>query len=77
MAEPGTSRYVNADWSRFVSESDPEACFGVALVDIDRLGLRDALERFEAEAEPKMQPRTADKMLRRPSDKAARRPASK
>ena len=69
------THYVTADWSRFVREGDPEACFGVAPVDVDRLGLRDALERFEAE--PKMQPRTADKMLRRPSDKAARRPARK
>ncbi len=62
--------YVTADWSRFVREDDPEACFGVVLVDIDRLGLRDAFERFEAESEPKMRQRPADKMLRRPSDKA-------
>ena len=60
--------YVTADWSRFVREDDPEARFGVAPVDIDRHGLRDAYERFAAP--PKMQGRPADKMLRRPSNKA-------
>jgi hypothetical protein len=59
------SLYVTADWSRFVDEGSVEARFGVAPVDIDRLGLREAYEQFV-----KAQRRPADKMLRRPSDKA-------
>lgn len=64
--------YVTADWSRFVREDDPEACFGVAPADVDRLGLRPALERFTKMADP-----PADKMLDRPADKAVRKTRTK
>jgi hypothetical protein len=64
--------YVTADWSRFVPEGDPEACFGVALVDVDRLGLRPALERFTKMTDP-----PADKMADRPADKAVRKTRTK
>ena len=67
-----SSLYVTADWSRFVREDDPEACFGVAPADIDRLGLRAAYERFVAPAAKQMPP-PADKAMHKPSNKAARR----
>ena len=66
MAEPA-SYYVTADWSRFVPEGDPEARYGVAPVDIDRLGLR---ERLEAFLEPPV------KQASKPLDKAVKRPAA-
>jgi len=62
------SLYVTADWSRFVEEGSPEAAFGVAPVDIDRLGLREAYERFVAPSA-----KEADK----PADKAVRKPRNK
>ena len=68
------SLYVTADWSRFVDEGSVEARFGVAPVDIDRLGLREAYERFIA---PKPEPAPSPKMQRRPANKMARRPSDK
>ena len=69
------SYYVTKDWSRFVREDDPEAAFGVAPVDIDRLGLRAALDAFEAgEADPS--PAPPSKPSTRPADKRRRFPAS-
>jgi hypothetical protein len=62
------SLYVTADWSRFVEEGSPEAAFGVAPVDIDRLGLREAYERFVT-PEPKEAPKPADKSAKRPATK--------
>ncbi len=70
MGEPA-SYYVTEDWSRFVPEGDPEARYGVAPVDIDRLGLR---EKLEAYLNP---PRVPEKMAERPLDKAMKRPADK
>jgi hypothetical protein len=62
--------YVTADWSRFVREDDPEARFVVAPVDVDRLGLGDALAAFlEPPAPPKEYPKPSDKAARRPSTK--------
>lgn len=72
MTEPA-SYYVTKDWQRFVPEGDPEAAFGVAPVDIDRLGLR---ERFDAFRNPPAEgsPRPADKRRRFP-DTSPRRVA--
>ena len=67
------SLYVTADWSRFVEEGSPEAAFGVAHVDIDRLGLREAYERFIAPEPVAPSPKEAAK----PADKAARKPRNK
>ncbi len=63
--------YVTADWTRFVREDDPEARFVVALVDVDRLGLRDAYEAHLASqaAPPKEYPTPPDKAARRPRTK--------
>jgi hypothetical protein len=63
--------YVTADWSRFVREDNPEARFGVAPVDIDRLGLREAYERFIAPepVTPKEAPKPADKALHKSANK--------
>ena len=63
MSEPA-SYHVTADWQRIVREDDPEAAFGVAPVDIDRLGLRPALEAFLE----------AGSTSRRPADKRRRFP---
>ena len=67
------SLYVTADWQRFVPEGDPDAAFGVALSDVDRLGLRSALDDFES----KQARKPADKQARKPSNKAASKPADK
>jgi hypothetical protein len=63
--------FITADRKRFVPEGDPDAAFGVAPVDVDRLGLREALDAFLApEPEPPKQAnRPADKMVRVHSDK--------
>jgi len=58
--------YVTADRKRFVPAGDPEAAFGVAPVDIDRLGLRDAYDEF---TKPKAIRKPANKMVRKHSDK--------
>ena len=58
--------YVTADRKRFVPAGDPEAAFGVAPVDVDRLGLRDAYEDF---SKPKAMPKPSDKMARKPANK--------
>jgi len=61
--------YVTADRSRVVRMDDPEAAFGVAEADIDSLGLRAALDAFEAPEQLKELPK--------PNDKAAKRPLTK
>ena len=68
--------YVTADRQRFVPAGDPEAAFGVAEADIDRLGLRDAYDEF-TKPKPKAQPAPANKMAARAANKAARKAANK
>ena len=58
--------YVTADRKRFVPAGDPEAAFGVAEPDIDRLGLRDAFNDF---TKPKALPKPSNKMVRKHRDK--------
>lgn len=60
--------YVTADKARFVPAGDPEAAFGVAEADIDRLGLRDAYDDF-IKPKAKAMPKVADKMVRKHQDK--------
>ena len=60
--------YVTADRKRFVPAGDPDAAFGVAPVDIDRLGLRDAYDEFNKPKAKKM-PKPADKAVRKHADK--------
>jgi len=60
--------YVTADRQRFVPEGHPDAVFGVAPGDIDRLGLREAYEAFVGQKV---------KAMRHPADKAMRHPADK
>jgi len=62
--------YVTRDWSRFVPEGHADAAFGVALVDVDRLGLRDAYDEFT-------KPKPKAKMASKPSNKMASKPANK
>ena len=61
--------YVTADKKRFVPAGDPEAAFGVAEADIDRLGLRDAYDEFTKPKKPKAMPKPADKAVRKHADK--------
>ncbi len=63
-----TSLFITADRKRFVWPGDPEAAFGVAAVDIDRLGLRDAYDDF-IKPKPKAMPKPSDKMARKPRNK--------
>jgi len=60
--------YVTADRKRFVPAGDPDAAFGVAAADIDRLGLRDAYEEF-IKPEAKAMPKPKDKMVRKARNK--------
>lgn len=60
--------YVTADGKRFVPAGDLEASFGVASVDIDKLGLRDAYDEF-IKPKPKAISKAANKMARKPSNK--------
>jgi hypothetical protein len=62
--------YITADRKRFVPEGDPDAAFGVAPVDVDRLGLREALDAF---LNPPVQPEPeAPKQAKQHADKAVR-----
>lgn len=62
--------YVTADKKRFVPAGDPEAAFGVAESDIDRLGLRDAyLESIKPKAKAK--PAPFNKMVAKAPNKGA------
>lgn len=67
------SLYVDVTWTRFCDESDPEARYGVAPVDIDRLGLRAAYEQYVAPPPPPDELKEAAT----PPNKAARRPSTK
>ena len=51
MGTPGTSLYVNADWSALVPAGSPEAAFGLDVETAKRLGLL-PLEDGEALAKP-------------------------
>ena len=60
--------YVTADRKRFVPAGDPEAAFGVAEADVDRLGLRDAYQEF-TKPKAKAMPKPRNKMVREHADK--------
>ena len=60
--------YVTADLKRFVPAGDPDAAIGIASVDIDRLGLRDAYEDF-TNPKAKAMPKPNDKMVRKAKNK--------
>jgi len=62
--------YVTADKMRFVPEGDPEAAFGVAESDIDRLGLREAYDEFtKPKPAAKAMPASPNKMARKAANK--------
>ena len=60
--------YVTADRKRFVPAGDPDAAIGIAPVDVDALGLRDAYEDF-IKPKPKAISKAANKMAAKPSNK--------
>ena len=80
MTTPGTSLYVNADWSALVPAGSPEAAFGITPADARRLGLLPAqdgetfaepetIASANVEPEAKMTPKPADKALRNSRNK--------
>ena len=84
MSTPGTSLYVNADWSRLVPVSSPEAAFGLTVEEAKRRGLLPAEgETFapaetihSANVEPEA-PEPEEKQAPKSANKAARKPANK
>jgi len=79
MSTPGTSLYVNADWSALVPAGSVEAAFGIDEPTAKRLGL---LEKAPDEVLP--EPETIHsanepeaKEADKPADKAVRKPRNK
>ena len=89
MSTPGTSLYVNADWSALVPVNSPEAAFGLTVEEAKRRGLLPAEgETFappetirsanvEPEAIPEPEPEPEEKQAPAPANKAARKPRTK
>jgi len=66
------TRYITADRKRFVPAGSPDARFGIAESDIDRLKLREAFDEFIKpleEPEVKMAPKPSNKMRKRGQNK--------
>ena len=92
MSTPGTSLYVNADWSALVPAGSVEAAFGIDAATAKRLGLMDK-EPDEVLPEPVTissanEPETPEptvgaedeseaKEAAKPADKARRKPRTK
>jgi len=77
MSTPGTSLYVNADWSALVPAGSVEAAFGIDEPTAKRLGLLDK-EPDEVIAEPEtVSSANESKEAKAPANKAARKPADK
>ena len=85
MSTPGTSLYVNADWSALVPVNSPEAAFGLTVEEAKRRGLLPAEGETFAPAETigsaNDQPEAADpeqeKQAPTPANKAAHKSANK
>jgi hypothetical protein len=89
MSTPGTSLYVNADWSALVPVNSPEAAFGLTVEEAKRRGLLPAEgETFapaetigsanaEPEADTPAEPEPEEKQAPKPANKAARKSANK
>ena len=77
MSTPGTSLYVNADWSKLVPVNSPEAAFGLTVEEAKRRGLLPAEgETFapavtirSANEEAKEAPAPANKAVKKPRNK--------
>lgn len=88
MSTPGTSLYVNADWSALVPMNSPEAAFGLDVETARRLGLLDGPKPPEpvtirsanlvvAEPAPEAEPEAEVKEAPPPANKQAAKPANK
>ena len=91
MSKPGTSLYVNADWSALVPAGSPEAAFGLTVEDAKRRGLLPLAdgEHFavpdllrsanliEPPKEPAAEAEPEAKEAEKPADKAAPKPTNK
>jgi hypothetical protein len=79
MSQPGTSLYVNADWSALVPVSSPEAAFGLTVEEARRRGLLPAegetfapaetIHSANVDLEEKQAPTPANKQARKPRNK--------
>lgn len=78
MSTPGTSLYVNADWSALVPAGSVEAAFGIDAETAKRLGLLPK-EPDEVIPEPETVSSANDeaKEAAKPADKAVRKPKTK
>jgi hypothetical protein len=83
MSQPGTSLYVNADWSALVPMDSPEAAFGLTVEEAKRRGLLPAEGETFAPAETihsanvEPDPEPEEKQAPTPANKAARKPRNK
>jgi hypothetical protein len=87
MSTPGTSLYVNADWSALVPMDSPEAAFGLTVEEAKRRGLLPAegetfapaetISSANVETEVMPEPEPEEKQAPKPANKAARKPANK
>lgn len=85
MSTHGTSLYVNADWSKLVDVSSPEAAFGLSVEEAKRRGLLPAEGETFAPADTiasanEPTPEVAEEELKQapaPANKAAKKPANK
>ena len=83
MSTPGTSLYINADWSALVPAGSVEAAFGIDEMTAKRLGLLSKApaeviaepETFRSANEPDEEPEA--KEAAKPDDKARRKPKTK
>lgn len=85
MSTPGTSLYVNADWSALVPAGSPLAAFGLTVEDAKRRGLL-PLASGEQFAQPETvhsanvaepEPEPEAKQAPAPANKAAKKAANK
>jgi hypothetical protein len=87
MSTPGTSLYVNADWSALVPVNSPEAAFGLTVEEAKRRGLLPAegetfapaetIRSANVEPETPAEPEPEEKQAPTPANKAARKPRTK
>ena len=77
MSTPGTSLYVNADWSKLVPVNSREAAFGLTVEEAKRRGLLPAEGDTFAPAVTIRSANEEAKEADKPADKAVKKPANK
>ena len=78
MSTPGTSLYVNADWSKLVPVNSREAAFGLTVEEAKRRGLLPAEgETFAPAVTIRSANEEEAKEADKPADKAVKKPRNK